>query len=584
MLKKLSYLKQFLFEARWFLLGGVWLAGLFWGYFGFALYSQHNELDWSTQSIIYLTLQLIILESGAVEGEVNWMLDMARFLLPALTAYTALRALTHLFSEQMTWMRLWNLQDHVIVCGLGRKGSYLTLELLKLGQRVVVIEQQPELTQAAELRRKGAIIIKGDALQQETLAGARLHRARYLICLLGQDHHNLQIAFQAYKLSGQRYKGILTCIIHLVSVDLLNLIKHSELSVESGVPFQIETFNTYASTARILIQHDPAWQIRNDKLSASLPNHILVVGLGRMGEHLIVQTALAWHKSKQTGRLSITILDRDAEEKTACLIQKYPQIGQTCQLTRLPVDLGSTALLTNILKKAPARKQIKCTYICLGNPVLSLQVCWSLLKISSFQTIPIWVRLENQSGLSELLNKPMTAAPHPGQIIPFDLIEHACSAELVVGGLHELLARELHQIYVDGIQVSSDEVSSTLNWGQLSEAEKDDNRQQANRIHAVLTAAGYQISPIDNWDAGELNFHPGEVEDMASLEHALWCQAKHSEGWKLGAYRDKKKRTHPDLVPWVNLPEDEQRKNREFIYQLPRLLAELGFQIDRTLP
>jgi broad specificity phosphatase PhoE len=111
---------------------------------------------------------------------------------------------------------------------------------------------------------------------------------------------------------------------------------------------------------------------------------------------------------------------------------------------------------------------------------------------------------------------------------------------------------------------------------------KEDNRQQASRIHRLLTAAGYEINPFQNWSAGEYAFTPEEVERMARSEHNQWCQAKRDAGWRRGPVRDRKARTHRDLVPWADLPEEERAKNVAFVRQLPSLLARAGFQIDRA--
>ena len=543
MFKKPSYLRQFWAEARWIILGMAWLAGLLLGYAGFARFSLENGLEWSAGDIFYRTLQLIILESGSVDGPINGMLETARFLLPTLAAYTTLQALALLFREKMQWLRLWRLHDHTIICGLGRKGGHLADELLRLGQPVVVVENQPERTRAADLCRRGAILVRGDATHRETLVRARLFQARYLVCLMGDDSQNLQAAFQAYQLASDRRRGILTCIVHLNSIDLLNLIKRSELIIEKGIPFQIETFHPYQSAARWLIQQDPAWQ---EKVAqAAIPDHLLIVGLGRLGEQVVVQAAYAWHRRRPRGPLTLTILDRQAEQRTAELLRKYPLLDQTCHLVPCNAELHSTALLYESLTRMPDDKPFRRVYICLGDPVLSLQVCWSLLEKPVFQDVPIRVRLDRQSGLFGLVKKPLTAAPYPGQVIPFDPIEPTCSAELVMGGLHEMLARELHQRYLDEIGAAS----AGPSWDRLAEDEKEANRLQANRIHTVLTAAGYRIAPLQDWDAEDRAFPSEDVERMAKLEHELWCQTQRANGWRWGPQKDKTKRTHPDLLP-----------------------------------
>ena len=100
-------------------------------------------------------------------------------------------------------------------------------------------------------------------------------------------------------------------------------------------------------------------------------------------------------------------------------------------------------------------------------------------------------------------------------------------------------------------------------------------------FNQLLKAAGYRISPLQNWDADKLTFTETEIEKMARLEHDLWRQAKEADGWIYGEQRDENKRTHPDLVSWDDLPEGEREKNLAVVRQIPALLARIGFQIDR---
>jgi len=85
MRSKWSHLRQLCSETRWIFLGSIWLAGLILGFLGFARFSGENDLFWSAGDLFSRTLQLIVLESGSVTGRVNWMLETARFLLPAMT-------------------------------------------------------------------------------------------------------------------------------------------------------------------------------------------------------------------------------------------------------------------------------------------------------------------------------------------------------------------------------------------------------------------------------------------------------------------------------------------------------------------
>lgn len=567
-------LRKFWSDYRWILLGIAWLAGIGLGYLGFSIYALENNANWAAGDILYRTLQLVTMNSGAVEGKVNWMLEAARFLLPLLTAYTVLQALMHLFREQTQKLRLRRLREHVVICGLGRKGSRLAHELLRLGRRVVIIEKDPQSETVEIFQRLGAIVLAGDATHKEVLTNARILQARNLVCLLGEDSANLQVAYQAYQLTRARPSGRLTCMVHLASIDLLNLIRSSELADEPGVPFELETFNPYERAARRLLQESIGWG--EDPSSQDIPASLCVVGLGRLGEHLVIQAGYHWHLLQRPGRLRITLVDQDASAKISHLRRKFPQLDQACELVPVQVNLRSVGPLQNSLPNA-GQPGLTLAYVCLGDPVLSLQVCLNLLQIPEYAAGQIWVRLSEESGLSELLEKPLPGLGEARQVKAFDFFDVACSAELILGGLHEQLARDLHAVYRQGAGLAAAQPP----WEQLSDAMQEANRQQASRICRLLKEAGYRIYPLQDWDAGKRAFAQAELDQMASLEHSLWRQAKQADGWTYGEKRDDQQRTHPDLLPWEDLPAGEREKNYAMLRQLPALLARIGFQIER---
>lgn len=60
------------------------------------------------------------------------------------------------------------------------------------------------------------------------------------------------------------------------------------------------------------------------------------------------------------------------------------------------------------------------------------------------------------------------------------------------------------------------------------------------------------------------------AEDM----HKRWAAHKTAEGWVYGPVKDAKAKTHPCLVPFDDLPEDQQRKDNLF-QAIVRALAQL---------
>ena len=48
------------------------------------------------------------------------------------------------------------------------------------------------------------------------------------------------------------------------------------------------------------------------------------------------------------------------------------------------------------------------------------------------------------------------------------------------------------------------------------------------------------------------------LEKLAENNHDVWAQRRFAEGWHHGPRRSDEERTHPDLVPYTQLPEEEK--------------------------
>src|SRR3990170_3530754 len=109
-------------EYQWPVVGILGLTALGLGYIGFHKYFAALGEIRSGWDIFYLSLQLLTLESGSIHGPVSWELEVARLLAPALVAYTAIKALVAIFHEELQLLCVRFIRDHVVICGLGRKG------------------------------------------------------------------------------------------------------------------------------------------------------------------------------------------------------------------------------------------------------------------------------------------------------------------------------------------------------------------------------------------------------------------------------------------------------------------------------
>lgn len=71
------------------------------------------------------------------------------------------------------------------------------------------------------------------------------------------------------------------------------------------------------------------------------------------------------------------------------------------------------------------------------------------------------------------------------------------------------------------------------------------------------------------------------VEQMAKNVHEVWAEARISQGWTYGKQRDDEKKTHPCLVPYEELPEEEKEYDRNTAISTLKFIMKLGYKITK---
>lgn len=61
-----------------------------------------------------------------------------------------------------------------------------------------------------------------------------------------------------------------------------------------------------------------------------------------------------------------------------------------------------------------------------------------------------------------------------------------------------------------------------------------------------------------------VHFAINNPDEGASAQHTAWCRDKKLNGWEYGPVKDAEKKTHPCLVPYSDLPLEQQKKDSLF--------------------
>lgn len=77
---------------------------------------------------------------------------------------------------------------------------------------------------------------------------------------------------------------------------------------------------------------------------------------------------------------------------------------------------------------------------------------------------------------------------------------------------------------------------------------------------------------------------PDELERLVELisknVHEVWAETRISQGWSYGEQRNDELKTHPCLIPYEELPEEEKEYDRNTSIGTLKLIMKLGFKIS----
>jgi len=583
-------MRRFWSGFRWPLVALVALLAFGLGFVGFTEFFLTTGEHRSPWDALYLTLQLFTLESGSISGPIPWQLQVARLLAPVVAGFAAFGALAVLFREHFDRFRTRFFRNHTVICALGRKGLLLAKSLRQRGDQVVIVEEDAENDLIDTARGYGAVVLLGDAREPQILEKAGVTRASHLVAVSGDDGVNAEVAVSARVLAAGRRGTSLSCLAHIVDPHLCTLLRMQEIGRKRTDPLRLEFFNVFESGARSLLGDYP---VTGPGPEGGAPvGHVVVIGLGRFGENLVLQAARQWHGEfpDANRKIRITVVDHSADSLTAALAVRYPWLREACELTPVEVDFKAGEFTDlSFLFDAQGSLDVTTIYVCVDGDSKGISIALSLHRHVKDRRIPIVVRMVHGAGLASLFSEDRSGEEEFAGLHAFGLLDRMCNPDLLLAGDREVIARAMHEEYVRNQQAKDDgdEAQTALPqpalapWDQLSDDLKESNRAQAAHVGIKLAAVGCELSPLTAWDAEHFTFVPSELEKLAQMEHERFVEERIGAGWRIGT-RDPDRKRSPYLVPWIDLEEEVRDLDRLFIRGLPKFLARTGFQIVRV--
>jgi voltage-gated potassium channel len=147
------------------------------------------ETDWSFWTRAVTAMQVVM--------------GMAFFLyvIAQVTTFFRERGHAHLMTTLRTRRQLKRLEEHVVVCGIGRAARRAVEKLQENGITCAVVDDDAEELSRYRLEQPGVPCLVGDATEEDTLEGVRLGTARALLALMPDDAKNLVTLFSARTLA-----------------------------------------------------------------------------------------------------------------------------------------------------------------------------------------------------------------------------------------------------------------------------------------------------------------------------------------------------------------------------------------------
>lgn len=97
--------------------------------------------------------------------------------------------------------QLEELTGHYLICGVGRVGRMVLMEMHRAGQEVVLIEIDPERAEALEQEHPELLVLRADATKERALEKAGIGAAKGLAACLADDGDNLLVCLTATDLN-----------------------------------------------------------------------------------------------------------------------------------------------------------------------------------------------------------------------------------------------------------------------------------------------------------------------------------------------------------------------------------------------
>jgi len=213
---------------------------------------------------------------------------------------------------------------------------------------------------------------------------------------------------------------------------------------------------------------------------------------------------------------------------------------------------------------------------------ISKNILWAMLLVPAYKHGAR--SMEAIFDMSSIIGKHWEAAdlPFHSQLslhVDAEAFIRLVLRKVILNSYQENLAKAIHEDFC----IKNPSSDNNIPWAELPEDIKDSNRDQARYFGEYLTAAGYDFDAGDTPFSTVEEFSKEELLKIAEMAHEIYIKSKIDAGWIYGKVKNAVKKTHPLLVDWNDLPEEEKQKDIDIAENIISLLKSVGLRVYKTI-
>ncbi len=570
-------------DYEWWIVGTLGIIAFFLAMIGFnVLFTEagieRNIFDLGFQSMKIFGMEFV----DEFQSPLPWQLEVARWLAPGVVLYAAAKAIMYFIRREYKSFRLKSYKNHIIITSLNDKSRYLIKDLIKNGEKVIVLAGIENPRKLDLVEKEGAVIVEGDITSNKFLKNIAGHKAKYFVFLEDDDETNISNAISVYnyliEFGKDKKQTIFTHVADDIKLNELMELKFFEEFMEANelnANCEIRIFSMNERTIRILFKDyspDSFMPITKDTPQV----RVAVFGSGNLAQSMIIRLARLGHFANSK-KLKITLF-HNGNSIVKKLLQNFPGIPELVDFENPDESLELFDI--ERFNELNREQQFNVVYLLCENDSLSSNILKKLTKNDSDENLEVVLTLMNPDGI---ISKWYTAKSiYNINLSKFNLIERSFTKEALISEKIDELAKIIHLDYLDSLGDKRDQNKkpSHNDWEFLPIDFKIQNREQADHIYIKIRAAGcVGVSLSDSRAEFIIEGNPELVETLAIIEHDRWWAHMVLSGWKYGKIRDDKKKIHQYLIPYKELSDEIKQYDRDTVINIPKLIKKVGNKI-----